>query len=294
MNNPEEIIETLKAYSDEASDVSYYLDKYDYRKEAELWDIDAAQPKLIEPEHPSLIGLYWRLIRFTKTIYGSRANIDPDKQLSRNNIAEFTTYIQVHGDTALAAKVKKIDIEPMAKVAKAFGNLNRKNEERQLGNIYNFAYGIRKWYRASKNNFGTSIAINLELNYDEATPAEIAKDSGYKTFADLFSPSCNYGTSQKRALYNSLKALYGTIDDKAADKTVMAVILLFRSSKKYRKAFSTSALSVCKEKAMASFGRNSANIKAYSDNYLATNPKLGEEHVKRAESLIAAALEKTR
>lgn len=194
----------------------------------------------------------------------------------------------------LAAKVKKINIEPMAAVAKSFGNLNRKSEERQLENIYNFAYGIRKWYRSCKNNFGTSIAIKLELNYDEATPEEIAKDSGYKTFTDLFSPSCNYATSQKRALYNSLKALYGTIDDKAADKTVMAVILLFRNSKKYRKAFSTSTLAVCKESAMASFGRSIMNIKAYSDNSLATNPKLGEEHVKRAESLIVAALEKTR
>lgn len=294
MNNPEEIIETLQEYSDEASTVLQYLEKYDYRQEAERWDIDAEHPKLIEPEHPTLIGLYRKLIRFTKTIYGRDDNIDPDRQLNRDNICAFTNHIQVSQDLLLAARLKKIKIEPIENVAEAFGVLNRKSEEGQLRNIYKFAYGIRKWHRASKNNFGTVVTINLELNYNEATPAELAADQGYKTFADLFNPSCNYSTSQKRALYNSLKALYGTIEDKAADKTVMAVILLFRNSRKYRKTFSTSRLSVCKENAMASLGRSILNIKSYSDNSLDTNPKLGEEHVKRAESLIAAALEKTR
>ena len=294
MNNPEEIIETLRQYSDEASTVLQYLENYDYRQEAEHWDRDSEHPKLIEPEHPTLIGLYRKLIRFTKTIYGRDDNIDPDRQLNRDNITEFATNLQASQNLMLAERLKSVRIEPIGKVAEAFGALNRKNEERQLGNIYQFAYGIRKWYRASKNNQGTVISINLELNYEEATPAEISQDTGYKTFADLFNPSCNYSTSQKRALYNSLKALYDTIEDNAADKTVMAVILLFRNSKKYRKTFSTSRLSVCKENAMASLGRSILNIKSYSDNSLDTNPKLGKEHVKRAESLIAAALEKTR
>lgn len=294
MNNPDEIIETLHQYSDEASTVLGYLEKHDYRKEAEHWDTDSEHPNLLEPEHPTLIGIYRKLIRFTKTIYGRDDNIDPDRQLTRDNITEFTTHLQVSQNLLLAEKLKSVKIEPIGKVAEAFGALNRKNEERQLGNIYQFAHGIRKWYRASRNNQGTVISINLELNYDEASPAEIAEDDGYKTFADLFKPSCNYSTSQKRALYNNIKELYTTLDDNTADKTVMAVILLFRTSKKYGKAFSTSRLSICKEKALAAFGRDVSNIRSYSDHSLDSNPKLADEHKKRAENLIKAALERTR
>ncbi len=294
MNNPEDIIEMLQEYSEEASSVLSYLENYDYRQEAEHWDIEAEHPKLIEPEHPTLIGLYRKLIRFTKTIYGRDDNINPDRQLNRDNITEFATHLQVSRNLLLAEKLKSIKIEPIRKVAEAFGALNRKSEEGQLRNIYKFAYGIRKWHRASKNNFGTVVTINLELNYNEATPAELAADQGYKTFADLFNPSCNYSTSQKRALYNSLKALYGQIDGSAADKTVMAVILLFRTNPRYKKAFSTPSLSTCKEKALAALGRNTSKIKSYSDKSLHSDPRLGEAHVKRAESLIAAALEKTR
>ena len=179
--------------------------------------------------------------------------------------------------------------------ADAFRDLNLLTESRRLQNIYTFAYGIRDWHHKSRFNPGTPIEIIQNLNYDQATPAELAADQGYKTFAGLFKPSCNYTTPQKRALYNALKSLYDTLPQKDADKTVMAVILLFRKAKsKYHQPFITTKIGICKEKAMAAFGRGTSNIKSYSDSSLENAPRLGQDHVKRAEDIISNALETTR
>ena len=182
----------------------------------------------------------------------------------------------------------------MKAVADAFHEFNLLTESRRLHNIYTFAYGIRDWHHKSRFNPGTPIGIIQNLNYDQATPAELAADQGYKTFAGLFKPSCNYTTSQKRALYNALKSLYDTLPPKDADKTVMAVILLFRKAKcKYHQPFITEKIGVCKEKAMAAFNRGTSNIKSYSDFSLENAPRLGADHVKRAENITSKALETT-
>ena len=134
--------------------------------------------------------------------------------------------------------------------------------------------------------------LKLEINYDEASPADLAADEGYRTFASLFKPSCNYSTKQKRALYNALKALYSTEDPKTADRIVMAVILIFRKPKtSHRQPFGTKNITKCKETAMAAFDRDCKVIRSYTENSLTDAPKLADTHVKRAESIIAAALD---
>lgn len=288
------IIETLKDYSTIAADVLEYLEKYDYRDDASNWHTDT-NPPLIEAEHPTLRDLYYRLTRLIGPLPFREDNIPSESHLSKANIEAFANYLNCTQDKQCAAKCTRIPIEPMKSVADAFHDLNLLTESRRLQNIYIFAYGIRRWHQKTKSNPGTPIKIIQNLNYDQATPAEISVDQGYKTFADLFKPSCNYTTPQKRALYNALKALYDTLPTKDADKTVMAVILLFRKSKsKYHQPFITTRIGICKEKAMASFGRDTSNIKSYSDHSLENAPRIGEDHVKRAETIISKALETTR
>lgn len=288
------IIETLKDYSTIAADVLEYLEKYDYRDDASNWHTDT-NPPLIEAEHPTLRDLYYRLARLIGPLPFREDNIQSESHLSKANIEAFANYLNCTQDKQCAAKCTRIPIEPMKSVADAFHEFNLLTESRRLQNIYTFAYGIRDWHHKSRFNPGTPIGIIQNLNYDQATPAEIAADQDYKTFAGLFKPSCNYTTPQKRALYNALKSLYITLSPKDADKTVMAVILLFRKSKsKYHQPFITTRIGICKEKAMASFGRDTKAIRSYTENSLTIAPLLGADHVKRAENIISKALETTR
>lgn len=287
------IIATLKSYSAAAEEALLALGKYDYREEANQWN-DHSQPKLLEPEHPTLKGLYHRLVHHITTIPYYPHNIERDSQVSRTNIAAFVNYITVSNDTLTAAAFNRIQIEPMQDIAKSFKELNLQNEARILNNIYEFAYGIRKWYKASKNNPGTPINITLELNYDQVTPAEQAADAGFKTFTDLFKPTCNYTTADKRALYKAIKAIYDTNDEKVADKIVMAFILLFRNKPIYKKPFSDTAIGTCKKKTFLSLGKTGASVKSYTDNSLTKPPKLTEETVKQAENIIRTALGKVK
>ena len=287
------IIATLKSYSAAAEDALINLGKYDYREEANQWHADA-QPKLLEPEHPTLRGLYYKLAHHITTIPYYPHNIERDSQVNRTNIAAFVNYITVSNDTQTAAAFNRIAIEPMQGITTAFKELNLQNEARILNNIYEFAHGIRKWHRATKNNHGTHITITLELNYDQVTPEEQSADAGFKLFTDLFKPTCNYTTSDKRALYKALKATYDTNDEKVADKIVMAVILLFRTKATFKKPFSDCRIGECKKKTFASLGKTGASVKSYTENSLTKAPKLTDETVKQAENIIRTALGKTK
>ena len=287
------IITTLTAYSAQAEQVLYTLSQYDYREEANQWNNDA-QPKLLEPEHPTLRGLYYRLAHHITTIDGYPHNIDRDSQVSRANITAFANYLEVTNDTLSAAAFNRIPIEPMQNIAQAFKDLNLQTEARILNNIYEFALGIRKWHRATKSNPGTPINITLELNYDQVTPEEQSADAGFKLFTDLFKPTCNYTTSDKRTLYKALKATYDTNDENVADKIVMAVILLFRNKPIYKKPFSDCRIGECKSKTFASLGKTGASVKSYTENSLTKAPKLTDETVKQAENIIRTALGKSK
>ena len=287
----EQITTTLSGYSAEATEVLQYLQKYDYRDEAAKWET-TRQPTLLEAEHPTLYDLYIRLVRFIRPIPHRTDNLDRGTLLFKDNFETFCNYLNVSLDTLLAARFNRIPIEPMLNVAAAFGELNLKGESALLRRVYDFAYGIRRWYQASKKNPGTPVILKLEINYDEASPADLAADEGYAIFAGLFKKTCNYSTRQKRTLYNSLKELYSTEDPKTADRIVMAVILLFRKPKThYRQPFGTKNITTCKEKAMDAFGRDCKVIRSYTEKSLTDPPKLADTHVKRAESIIAKALE---
>lgn len=287
------IIATLKSYSSTATETLGILSQYDYREEANQWDIDT-HPKLLEPEHPTLRGLYYRLAHHITTIPGYQTDIDRDNQISRANIAAFANYLEVTNDTLTAAAFNRIAIEPMQNIAAAFKELNLQTEARILNNIYEFAHGIRKWHKAAKNNPGTPISITLELNYDQVTPEEQSADAGFKIFTDIFKPTCNYTTSDKRALYKALEAIYDTNDEKVADKIVMAFILLFRTKPIYKKPFSDCKIGECKRKTFASLGKTGASVKSYTENSLTKAPKLTDETVKQAENIIRTALGKTK
>jgi len=290
----EKILETLAAYSEAADEVVFNLQKYDYRKEALDWE-HSSQPTLMEVSHPTLSDLRNRLVKYISVLTHRDDNLEHDQLLSKENIKAVLNYLEVSQDRMTGAKFNRINIEPLLEAANEFKNLNLLNEARLFNNIYEFAYGIRKWNQKSKFNPGTPISINIELNYDEASPSELEADEGYRIFASLFKPSCNYVTAQKRALYNELKQLYTTIDPKAADRTVMAVILIFRKPRStYGKPFSAESISTCKDKAMASFGRDCSVIRSYSENSLTTQPRIALEHLNRAESIIKKALEITR
>ncbi|MDO4826025.1 MAG: hypothetical protein Q4B16_00525 [Bacteroidia bacterium] len=285
----EDIKETLRAYSSQAECVLSFLEKYDYREEANAWN-EYQDPKLLEPEHPTLRGLYHTLARFIGPIPGRTDNLSENKTLSRENIEDFLNYLEVSRDIPLALKFNGIKIEPLKEVAEKFEDFNLKTEARRLNNIYNFALGVRRWARESKNNSGAPILINIELNYDEATPEDLSKDSGFKMFSDLFKKTSNYSTAQKRKLYQSIKDLYATQSPKIADKTLMALILIFRTSRKYQRPFEGTTLTECKRKAFESFGRTLKDAGNYSEGSLSTSkPTLGQEHKKRAENLIAEA-----
>ena len=287
------IIATLKSYSAAAEEALLALGKYDYREEANQWN-DHSQPKLLEPEHPTLRGLYHRLVHHITTIPYYPHNIERDSQVNRTNIAAFVNYITVSNDTQTAAAFNRIAIEPMQGITTAFKELNLQTEARILNNIYEFAHGIRRWHKATKNNPGTPITITLELNYDQVTPEEQSADAGFKLFTDLFKPTCNYTTSDKRALYKALKATYDTNDEKVADKIVMAVILLFRTKPVFKKPFSDCRIGECKKKTFASLGKTGASVKSYTENSLTKAPKLTDETVKQAENIIRTALGKTK
>lgn len=284
------IISSLRDYSAEASKALEYLQKYDYRGEAAKWET-MKQPPLLEVEHPTIYDLYIRLVRFIRPVPHLKDKLPREALLYKDNFDTFSNYINVSQETLLAARFNRIPIEPMLGVADAFQNLSLTSEAGLLRRVYEFAYSVRKWYQASKRNPCTPIVLKLEINYDEASPADLAADAGYATFASLFKKSCNYSTKQKRALYDGLKELYTSGDPKDADRTVMAVILLFRKPKThYRQPFGTKNITTCKEKAMDAFGRDCQVIKSYSENSLTCAPKLADVHVKRAESIIAAAL----
>ena len=293
-NGTEKILATLKAYSETAEEVVVNLQKYDYRNEALEWDPSAA-PAVMESSHPTLRDLHIRLARFIATITWREDNLQRDQLLSRNNLEAVIAYLNVCQDTLTGAKFNRVSIEPMLNVAQEFENLNLLTESRRLRFIYEFAYAIRQWNRKAKYNPGTPIHMNVEINYDDATPDELKQDEGYTIFASLFKPSCNYITKQKRTIYNELKKLYTTIDPKDADRTVMAVILLFRKKKSsYGRPFSDERITKCKEKAMTAFGRDTKVIRSYTENSLTGNPPIGLDHVNRAESIIKTALATTR
>ena len=285
------IIDTLSRYSEAAQDALECLQKYDYYDESSRWE-ETDQPTIMEIEHPTLRDLYRRLARFTTPILHRQDNLKREELLSEANIRAFANYLQVSGETLLAARMNRVPIEPMLEVADSFEQLGRLKEARLLNNIYEFAYGIRKWHQTSKRNPGTPIQITLELNYDDVSPEAQAADEGFRIFASLFNPSCNYTGKQKRNLYNRLKALYKEFDPKDADKTIMAAILILRKPKsRYGKVWNKESITTCKERAMASMGRDTQSIKSYSENSLTTQPKLALAHVKRAETIIAAALD---
>lgn len=287
------IIDTLKSYSHEAEEVLFCLQKYDYRQEAAKWE-DTDQPLPMELNHPSIQNLYYRLARHFVTIIDRDDNFDRSAQLTKANIEMFTNNLQVDSDTFTAATFTLIPIEPMLDVANEFKALNLINEYKHLLNIYNFAYGIRQWYRKSKYNPGTPIKIILELNYDEATQEERAADADFKSFSDLFKASCNYTTKQRRTLYNSIKALYSNTDTKKADKVLMAVILILRHYPPYKKPLRDMPIGKCTQLAFAAFGRDHKALPKYTDSSLTSAPKVGKFHVKTAETLISVAFSQTR
>ena len=293
-NGVEIILATLKDFSEAAEDVAYNLQKNDYKDEALNWEPEVQQTTF-EVSHPTLHNLNDRLARFITTIIGHNDNLERNRHLSRENIQAVTDYLNVTQDKLTGAKFNRINIEPILDVVNEFENLNLLTESRRLRNIYNFIYGIRQWNQKIKQNPGTPIIIESNINYDEATPEELNADKGFQTFASLFKPSCNYTTAQKRALYNELKKQYTILDPKDADRTVMAVILLFRKPRSYyRSPFSVAKISSCKEKAMASFGRTISTIRSYTENSLTKEPTLGKDHVKRAETILQEALGRTR
>lgn len=289
------IVSTLKEYSVQAKSVLDFLYQYDYREEANEWYAHQ-DPKLLEPEHPTLRGLYHTLARLIGPIPGRNDNLSDGITLSRENIQAFLNYLEVSRDIPLALTFNRIKIEPLREVAEKFDELNLKNEARRLLNIHNFAYGIRKWACESKNNSGAIIKIMFELNYDEATPEEIDANAGYKTFSDLFRPDTNYSASQKRALYDSLKDLYSTstLNVKDADRTVMAAILILRNKDIYKRCFDCHKFVECKKRAFSSFRRDCSVVKSYTDNSLESAPKIAKKHIIRAENIIIKAFSLTR
>ena len=289
------IVSTLKEYSVQAKSVLDFLYQYDYREEANEWYAHQ-DPKLLEPEHPTLRGLYHTLARLIGPIPGRNDNLSDGITLSRENIQAFLNYLEVSRDIPLALTFNRIKIEPLREVAEKFDELNLKNEARRLLNIHNFAYGIRKWACESKNNSGAIIKIMFELNYDEATPEEIDANAGYKTFSDLFRPDTNYSASQKRALYDSLKDLYSTstLNVKDADRTVMAAILILRNKDIYKRCFDCHKFVECKKRAFSSFRRDCSVVKSYTDNSLESATKIAKKHIIRAENIIIKAFSLTR
>lgn len=293
MNNrdAELILSSLRGYSSEASTVLEYIHKYDYRSEAAAWDTNR-HPSLLEVEHPTLYDLFIRLAHYINQIPHLNHNIARNALLCKSNFESFCRYINASQDTLLAAGFNHIKIEPMKKVAEAFKNLNLIKESALMLNVYNFTFTVRKWYQTSKRNPGTPIVLKLEINYDEASPTDLAKDRGYSSFESLFKPSCNYSSKQKRALYDNLKELYNTEDPKTVDKIVMAVILKFRKAHThYHQPFGTNNITECKKHAMAAFERDGKVIRSYTENSLTDPPKLADSHVKRAESIISKSLE---
>lgn len=290
------IIGTLKEYSAQVKTVLSYLYQYDYRDEANHFK-DNILPTVIEPEHPTLHGLYQQLIRFIVTVPERADNISREKQLNRNNIEAFKNYLQVNRDTILAEAFLSIPIEPILTVADIFHDFNLINEARQIKNIYEFAWGIRRWYTASTHHNGiVPIAITLQLNYDEATPEEIDANAGYKIFSDLFRPDTNYTTNQKRALYNSLKDLYSstTFNVKEADRTVMAAILILRNRSVYKNCLDYHKFVECKKRAFSSFRRDCNVVRPYTENSLTSAPKIAKKHIERAENIILEAFSQTK
>ena len=293
MNNrdAELILSSLRGYSSEASTVLEYIHKYDYRSEAAAWDTNR-HPSLLEVEHPTLYDLFIRLAHYINQVPHLNHNIARNALLCKSNFESFCRYINASQDTLLAAGFNHIKIEPMKKVAEAFKNLNLIKESALMLNVYNFTFTVRKWYQTSKRNPGTPIVLKLEINYDEASPTDLAKDRGYSSFESLFKPSCNYSSKQKRALYDNLKELYNTEDPKTVDKIVMAVILKFRKAHThYHQPFGTNNITECKKQAMAAFERDGKVIRSYTENSLTDPPKLADSHVKRAESIISKSLE---
>ena len=290
-SDAESIIETFKEYSAEAKNVLGYLQRYDYRQEAADWD-NQQDPTLVEAEHPKLHDIYIRLARYLGPIPYRTDNLDRAAMLRVENLDSFKNYLEVSQETLLAAKFNRIPIEPMQDVANAFEDLGLLTEAARLRGIHDYALGFRRWYRQSKHNPGTPITINIEVNYDQAPPEVLESDSNYRTFASLFSSTCNYSTKQKRALFNGLKELYATSDPAVADKVVMAVILLFRKPRTtYKRPFGDVGISDCKSKAMSAFGRDTTVIKSYTENSLTKPPKIAQVHITQATSIIAKALE---
>lgn len=129
-------LSVLKDYSSAAEEVLYYTEQYDYRDEALKWDDDTIVGC---PSLPTLRDLYSRLSRF----------FEGDTPLGRPYIEAFNNYLEVGGDRLTAEVINIIPIEPIKAVAEEFKRLNLPSEAERLKDIYQFALGVRRWYRST-------------------------------------------------------------------------------------------------------------------------------------------------
>ena len=168
------LIESLERLSEAAYEALPLLEKYDYRKEADNYDDNKLELRVI----PRLLqDILNSMLKYCAPIEHNGERIPDAALLNADNMRRFTENLNISGDWTSLRQLNHIDLEPIKDIKDLLEEIGLSHQARLLENVCSFAANLRSHSRshslrpASTEN--ETINIQVTLSPEELTDAEL-------------------------------------------------------------------------------------------------------------------------
>lgn len=288
------LIESLERLSEAAYEALPLLEKYDYRKEADNYDDNKLELRVI----PRLLqDILNSMIKYCAPIEHNGERIPDAALLNADNMRRFTDNLNISGDWASLRQLNHIDLEPIKDIKDLLEEIGLSHQARLLENVCSFAANLRSHSRshslrpASTEN--ETINIQVTLSPEELTDAELQQSQVYKEFCTIFRPGV-LNSAQRQALYKTFRDHIKNNPKGKPHLAITAAILLLMKKTHYGKPLQGQFHTIRKT-VFTSLGEPDTTAKNYKETSLSktTSPTL-YKYTEPATELLSTALRTTR
>ena len=175
------LIESLERLSEAAYEALPLLEKYDYRKEADNYDDNKLELRVI----PRLLqDILNSMLKYCAPIEHNGERIPDAALLNADNMRRFTENLNISGDWASLRQLNHIDLEPIKDIKDLLEEIGLSHQARLLENVCSFAANLRSHSRSHSHRPASTenetINIQVTLSPEELTDAELQQSQVYK------------------------------------------------------------------------------------------------------------------
>ena len=174
------LIESLERLSEAAYEALPLLEKYDYRKEADNYDDNKLELRVI----PRLLqDILNNMLKYCAPIEHNGERIPDAALLNADNMRRFTENLNISGDWASLRQLNHIDLEPIKDIKDLLEEIGLSHQARLLENVCSFAANLRSPtqnssnHRSTRNSAQSSAPVYSTLRRDKLSTRRSATTS---------------------------------------------------------------------------------------------------------------------